>query len=120
MTNGLGVAGIENSINALRAGQVDVLVLAQDYNSKSWWYCTSCQLVGKQISKAIICPQCKNEEIKEIDIKEELVRLAEKYNCKIETIENSDILMNMEGVGCLLRYLLPEQYEQGYQSGSFG
>jgi rubrerythrin len=119
-TNEMAVTGIENSINALRAGHVDVLVLAQDFSSNPWWYCKSCQLVGKQISNTIICPNCKNEEIKEIDIKEELVRLAEKYNCKIETVEYSDVLMNMEGVGCLLRYIIPEQYEQGYNTGSLG
>jgi len=40
--------------------------------------------------------------------KEELVRLAERQNCEVELVNESDMLMQLGGVGCLLRYQMPE------------
>ncbi len=40
--------------------------------------------------------------------KEELVRLAEQQDCEVELVKQSDILIQLGGVGCLLRYRLPE------------
>ena len=39
-----------------------------------------------------------------------MVRMAEKQGCTIEVVDHSDILMRFGGVGCLLRYRLPEEY----------
>jgi stalled ribosome rescue protein Dom34 len=44
-----------------------------------------------------------------VDVKEELVRWAEQARCKIEVVNHSDVLMQLGGVGCLLRYLEPER-----------
>ena len=43
-------------------------------------------------------------------LKEELVRLAAQNDCQVEVVNDSAILMGYGGAGCLLRYLLPEQY----------
>jgi hypothetical protein len=43
-------------------------------------------------------------------LKEELVRLAARNDCQVEVVNDSVILMAYGGAGCLLRYLLPEQY----------
>ena len=40
--------------------------------------------------------------------REELVRLAERQDCEVELVKQSDMLMQLGGVGCLLRYRLPE------------
>ena len=40
--------------------------------------------------------------------KEGLVRLAERQDCEVELVKQSDMLMQLGGVGCLLRYRLPE------------
>lgn len=40
--------------------------------------------------------------------KETLVRLAEKQGCQVEVVNYSELLMAFDGVGCLLRYRLPE------------
>ena len=40
----------------------------------------------------------------------ELVRLAERERCLIETVSDSDVLKLLGGVGCLLRYRLPDEY----------
>ena len=50
------------------------------------------------------------KEFYEGELKEELVRLAVRNGCRIETVGDSYTLIHYVGVGCLLRYLLPEQY----------
>jgi stalled ribosome rescue protein Dom34 len=42
------------------------------------------------------------------EIKEPLVRLAERTSCEVETVEANHWLMENEGVGALLRYWSPE------------
>jgi len=47
----------------------------------------------------------------ECHIKGEMVKLAEQHRCKIETVNRSEALDRLGGVGCLLRYRMtyPEQ-----------
>lgn len=49
-------------------------------------------------------------EMPQVTLKEELVRLAERKGCHVEIVNYSETLMAFDGVGCLLRYRLPEQY----------
>jgi len=77
-TNGLAVVGSEATLEALKRGQADLLVLAKEFY--------------------------------EGELKEKLVKLAVRYGIKIETVSDSHILNQYGGVGCLLRYLLPEHY----------
>lgn len=39
-----------------------------------------------------------------------MVQIAESYGGQIETVEYSEILMELGGMGCLLRFLASEQY----------
>jgi ribosomal protein L7Ae-like RNA K-turn-binding protein len=77
-TNGLAVVGSEATLEALKRGQADMLVLAKEFY--------------------------------EGELKEELVKLAVRHGIKIETVSGSHTLNQYGGVGCLLRYLLPEHY----------
>ena len=38
------------------------------------------------------------------EVREEMVRLAAKTGCEVEIVDQSDLLMQLGGVGCLLRY----------------
>jgi peptide subunit release factor 1 (eRF1) len=117
-TNGMAVCGADDSLKALKARQVDVLVLAQDFAAEAGWYCASCFSVGTCVGKTDCCPECGSVEVEKIDIKEEIVKTAERYECRIETVKHSEILMELGGVGCLLRFLTPEQYQKGYFDSS--
>ncbi len=77
-TNGLAVVGSEATLEALKRGQADMLILAKEFY--------------------------------EGELKEELVKLAVRHGIKIETVSGSHTLNRYGGVGCLLRYLLPEHY----------
>ena len=77
-TNGLAVVGSEATLEALKRGQADMLILATEFY--------------------------------EGELKEKLVKLAVRNGIKIETVSGSHVLNQYGGVGCLLRYLLPDHY----------
>lgn len=52
------------------------------------------------------------QDMPDLTLREELVRLAAQNHCQVEVVNYSPMLMEFGGVGCLLRYLLPEQYLQ--------
>ena len=58
------------------------------------------------------CPQCASVTGRRLDIKEEMVRLAQQTGCHVEVVEHSDALIQLGGVGCLLRYAAPENYAE--------
>jgi hypothetical protein len=111
-THGLAVVGTSESMTALRAGQVDVLVLAKDYEPGRAWSCPHCGLTRFELPSRSGCPKCQVNELRQVEIKEEMVRLAERLGCGIEVVEHSDPLMQLGGVGCLLRYAAPANYRQ--------
>lgn len=110
--HGLAVAGTDPSMVALRAGQADILVLAKDYQSGKAWLCPACGSAGDQTQAPAACPRCACAAVRQYDIKEEMVRLAEQTGCGVEVVEHSDALMQLGGVGCLLRYVAPENYRE--------
>ena len=103
-TNGLAVAGTEAALTALMWGQADVLVIAKAYESEPGWLCASCSMKGDKSQRPKACPQCGGKDLNDLNLKEEMVRLAEKHGCKVEIVSHSDVLMMLGGVGCLLRY----------------
>jgi peptide subunit release factor 1 (eRF1) len=89
---------------------VDILVMAKDFEAETGWRCRSCRFVGEQHGRLENCPECGAKEIEETDLKEEMIRLAEKYGCRVEVVNHSDRLMQFQGIGALLRYYTAEQY----------
>ena len=39
-----------------------------------------------------------------------MVRKAEEFDCTVEVVSQSDELIHLGGVGCLLSYRLPDEY----------
>ena len=109
-THRLAVAGTRASMQALKAGQVDVLVIAKDYDPGNGWECRRCGKADTQGAPPDACPACRSRHLREFEIRSELVRLAGQLGCGVEVVEHSDALMNLGGVGCLLRFLAPERY----------
>jgi peptide subunit release factor 1 (eRF1) len=109
-SHGLAVAGSRASLQALRGRQVDLLVMATEYRPEPAWECTNCSTAVVQPSRPAACPNCGRQGIRELDIKEELVKLAELTGCGVEIVHDSDALLRLGGVGCLMRFLSPEAY----------
>ena len=110
-THGLAVAGTAASMDALRSDQVDVLVLAKTNQPGSGWACRACGVLDVNTPQPDSCPKCGNRSLRSFDVKEEMVRVAERAGCGVEVVEHSDRLLQLGGAACLLRYRLPaEQY----------
>ena len=109
-SDGLAVVGTGPSFQALRRGQVDMLVLTKAYAPDPELVCSKCGIIDSKTANPDACPLCSSTNLKTINIKEAMVRMAEKHDCIIEVVDHSDILMKFRGVGCLLRYRLPEEY----------
>lgn len=105
-SGGLAVAGVTASHAALERGQVDTLVLLSDWNPDLAWRCRACKhvFVASEAAIPITCPECDNEAPESLNMKEELVRMAEAQHCSIEVVNESAFLTEVGGVGCLLRY----------------
>ena len=110
--HGLAVAGTDPCTLVLRAGQADILVMAKDYEPGTAWLCLACGSVAAQAQAPAACPRCASASVRQFDIKEEMVRLAQQTGCSVEVVEHSDALMQLGGVGCLLRYVAPENYSE--------
>ncbi len=53
-----------------------------------------------------------SQELEDISLREELTRLATLSGCQIETVSKNPFLDELDGVGCFIRYLLPEQIDE--------
>lgn len=105
--HGLAVAGSRASLQALKCRQVDLLVMATEYVPEPAWVCTTCDAAELQQPRPACCPSCGSSTTRELDVKEELVKLAELTGCGIEIVHDSEVLMRLGGVGCLLRFHSP-------------
>jgi peptide subunit release factor 1 (eRF1) len=108
-TGGLAVAGTEPALEALARRQVDLLVMSEAYVPPPGWRCRECGALGVGAAPAA-CPRCGERAARESNLKEDMTRIAERTGATVEIVRNSDVLLEVGGVGCLLRYLLPEQY----------
>lgn len=109
-THGLAVAGTSATMQALKSGQADFLVVAKSYEPGAGWECRRCGKLELVLPCPDACPACRLGLPREFDIREEMVRIAERLECGVEVVEHSDVLMNLGGVGCLLRFLAPSRY----------
>jgi len=100
----LAVAGSAATLDALRWDEVDMLVMASDYQPDPGWSCTACQAIGTEPPETPVCPQCGESAVRSLDVREALLRLAGQLERPVEVVERSDALMSVGGVGCLLRY----------------
>ena len=106
-THGLAVIGTVATLNALKWGQADMLVLDKSYDPGQGWMCEACKAISLNRALHNICPECGSEELRDLNVKEEMVRMAERSGCRVEIVDHNDVLMRFGGVGCLLRYRMP-------------
>ncbi|MEO8660933.1 MAG: host attachment protein [Bryobacteraceae bacterium] len=111
-SHGLALVGTLASLQALKDRQVDMLVMATEYKPDLAWMCTSCGAVKVQHLEPPACPSCGCLQCRELDVKEELVRLAELAGCGVEIVHDSETLVRLGGVGCLLRFLSPHALDR--------
>lgn len=108
-TGGLGEAGAAETLLALRWAQADALVIAKAWKPDPAWRCAACRSLDLGAPPPA-CPECGARGPVSADLREEFVRLAERSGCPVEIVNESPALLELGGVGCLLRYrVLPEE-----------
>jgi len=108
----LAVAGSAATLDALRWGEVDTLVMAGSYQPDPGWTCTACRATGTGLPEASLCPQCGKPTARPMDIRKTLMHLAGKLELPVVVVEHSEELISLDGVGCLLRTRLNTQINQ--------
>jgi rubrerythrin len=109
-TGGLAVAGTDPCLRALHRGRVDVLVMSKEYDPGRRWSCDKCGYIGIETEVPEPCPDCEAGELRRFNIKERMLQKAEESDCTIEIVGQSDELILLGGVGCLVSYRLPDEY----------
>ena len=98
---GRGVGGFDDTLAALRRGQVQRLLIDREYRPPGW-ACVSCENV--LLASAPACPVCGGELVPITDAVGEAVRTAILQGAYVEVGENLPALDSLGGIGGLLRY----------------
>ena len=99
LRDGLAAYGIEETLKAVKNGQVELLIIEKDYKEKGW-ICEHCQIVKKGFVK--VCPYCNNP-VSEIDVIEEILEFAKRTDAEIEFTDDEEI-SNLGHIGAILRF----------------
>lgn len=99
LKEGLAVYGLEDTLNAVKNGQVELLIIQKDYKLRGW-LCENCQVVGEGTNKS--CPYC-GKKTSEVDVLEEILEFAERTDADIEFTDDKEIA-NLGHVGAILRF----------------
>lgn len=101
---GLAVAGLGPTIEALNLEQVDQLLLADSFNGNhAGWQCAECRVLGPEPAPEA-CPFCQAPIPERIELREAMVRRAERTGRRVEIVESHPGLEALDGVGATLRY----------------
>jgi peptide chain release factor subunit 1 len=99
LKDGLAVYGVNETIKAVRNGQVDLLIIQKDFKPQGW-ICEHCQVVEEGTLKK--CPYCGNKT-SEVDVLEEILEFAERTDAEVEFTDNKE-LAELGHVGGILRF----------------
>ena len=99
LKDGLAVYGFEDTLKAVKNGQVELLIIEKDYKQRGW-ICENCQVVGEGIKTS--CPYC-GKNTSEVDVLEEILEFAQRTDANIEFTDDEEI-SNLGHIGAILRY----------------
>ncbi len=99
LKEGLAVYGIDETLQAAKNGQIDILIVEKDYKVKGC-LCEHCQILRAGPIKD--CPICGGKTT-EADVIEEIIEFAERTDATIEFSDDED-LATLGHIGGILRY----------------
>ena len=99
LKDGLAVYGVQDTLKAVKNGQVELLIIEKDSKLRGW-ICENCQVVGLGVKKS--CPYCGNKT-SEVDVLEEILEFAERTDADIEFTDDEEIA-DLGHIGALLRF----------------
>jgi peptide subunit release factor 1 (eRF1) len=96
-----GVTGLEETLNALREGRVQTLLIRDGYRAPGK-RCTSCGYVSSLPME--VCPFCGGKPEKISDAVEMAVRKVMESGGEVEVLNSDQEVKGFEQIGALLRY----------------
>lgn len=100
LKDGLAVYGLNETRDAARNGQLELLLIKKDHRIRGW-ICEKCQAFDAGAKDR--CPNC-GCRTSEVDVIEELIEFAERTDTTIEFVGDNTILDELGGVGGLMRF----------------
>ncbi len=116
--SGLAVYGFNEVINSLKSGNVDTLLISEDFDwVKVDFKCPSCgkkleKIVNRKLIDQQKCPECKArmDVVSEKEITEDIIKFADQMGTKVEIISTEtqygEQLKELGGIAGILRYKL--------------
>ena len=112
---GLATYGLKESVEALKAGNMELLLISEDFNMINAHYKCSCGheedvVLHREELKGKECPKCKGnmEPVAEKDLMDEVVKMAEQMGTEVEVISSDtrkgQQLKEMGGIAGILRF----------------
>ena len=99
LKDGLAVYGINDTLKAVKNGQVELLIVEKDYKEKGF-ICEKCQILNtKSINRCHFC----EGDVSEVDVIEEILEFAKRIDSIIE-FTNDEEISKLGHVGAILRY----------------
>ena len=99
LKDGLAAYGLDDTLQAVKNGQVELLIVEKDYKLKGC-LCEHCQIVRAGHVKN--CPMC-GRPTSEVDVIEEIIEFAERTDADIEFTDDEEI-SNLGHIGAILRF----------------
>ncbi len=99
LKDALAAYGLDDTLQAVKNGQVELLIVEKDYKLKGY-LCEHCQIVRADHVKD--CPMC-GRPTSEVDVIEEIIEFAERTDADIEFTDDEEI-SNLGHIGAILRF----------------
>jgi peptide subunit release factor 1 (eRF1) len=99
--NGRGVTGLRRVLRALELGEIDTLLMSQDYAARAV-ECTNCRHLDSHVVS--FCPVCGRATRELEDVCEALVPIAVKNNLGLVLLPRDETLDKVGNIAALLRY----------------
>ena len=115
-TSGLVVYGLKETVQSLKTGLVETLLISEDVDwVKVNYQCPKCReetekIVDRNVIENQTCLKCnlKLSVLKQEDLVEKILELAEQMSTKVETISSEtgegEQFKSIGGIGGILRY----------------
>jgi len=99
--NGRGVTGLRRVLRALELGEVDTLLMSQDYSARAV-ECTNCRHLDSHVVP--YCPVCGRATRQLEDVCEALVPMAVRNNLGLVLLPRDETLDKVGNIAALLRF----------------